>query len=537
MIRSGGIKKLSVAAAMFLAACSGEQSGHRFEAGNFGGVESQTFGLIATACTYSGTGNVDMNLTVNAGEVLYVYYRPTDSKVVASGVDANGADCATTAAGRILIDDGTAGVQKVIIDYVNAPAALFAVGTATNPGVDIDLGDEAGDTVTIRGTTGNDTYMFGRTSTGTGISANVNNDTNDDIIFNTITVNTSVIVTTGDGVDTVSGVGSMATGGVCATCGFPAPLTVYAGNGNDVLTSGAAIAGLVNTLNGEGDDDTFTQQAAFAADVINGGAGTDTVSYAVRTTAISVTIDAVADDGDVAANAAAGEDDTVAADIENVTGGAGSDTINALADVDNHVFIGNAGNDTLIGSDGADTLTGGTGDDILMGRLGADTMTGDAGSDTISFAHADHVAGVTVNLSLTPSTSTTADVFNTVMAAHDIENVRGSAGPDTITGGDENNIIWGGLGVDTLSGGDGDDAVHGEGGADMSVAGGNGDDVVSGGDGVDVSVTGGAGDDIVDALDSGGGADDASVTCGAGNDIAIDDALDSNINVDCELVQ
>ena len=101
MIRSG-TRKLSVASALLLAACGQEQQGHRFEAGNFGGVESQTFGLISTACTYSGTGNLDMNLVVNSGEVLYVYYRSTDGRVVASGVDANGVDCNTTTAGRII---------------------------------------------------------------------------------------------------------------------------------------------------------------------------------------------------------------------------------------------------------------------------------------------------------------------------------------------------------------------------------------------------------------------------------------------------
>ena len=289
-----------------------------------------------------------------------------------------------------------------------------------------------------------------------------------------------------------------------------------------------------NTLNGEAGNDTFTQQAAFAVDVINGGTGTDTVSYAVRTTAILVTIDAVADDGDTAANAGAGEDDTVAVDVENVTGGAGNDTINALADVDAHMFIGNAGNDTLIGSDGGDTLTGGAGDDILMGRLGADTINGDAGSDTISFNHADHTAGgVTVDLSTTPGMATTGDVFNTVMGSPDVENVKGSPGADTITGSTGANTIWGGAGVDSVSGGDGDDSVHGEDGADTLVSGGNGDDVVSGGEGDDVSVQGGADNDLVDVWDSVAVADN-TVDCGTGNDILVDDSLDAGA-VGCEL--
>lgn len=529
MIRSGK-KKLSVAAALLLAACGQEQQGqHRYDPMGFGGVEAQTFGLLAAACSYSDVLNpytTDMTLTVAAGETVYVYYRPTDGKVVANAAYM-GNDCITTTTRRIFINGG-AGAQKVLIDYVNVPAVgtiptLFSAGITGAPGIVIDLDNGAvagGDIVTIRGTTLNDTWTFGQTGMPVVIGAALNADAFKDITFAGVD---SLVLTTGDGVDTITGLGNMATGGVMTAHHFPLPMTVWAGAGNDVITGGAA--DVANTFRGEADDDLFHNVlASLSDDNVHGGDGIDTVTYATRINGVNVTLDGAANDGET------GELDDIEADVENLIGGAGNDTLDATGSDIVHTLTGNAGNDTLIGAGVIDTLNGGAGDDTLRGAVGADILIGGLGSDTADYT--GHAGPVTV--SLVTAANGNEDVMNqTAGAATDIENLRGSANNDSLTGNEFNNIIWGGAGDDTIVGGDGDDALYGEAGVD-SVSGEGGDDVVVGGAGLDMLLSGGAGRDLVDAVD---GANDVSVDCGADDDIVVQDGATDTTVANCELVQ
>src|SRR6185503_9338468 len=107
------------------------------------------------------------------------------------------------------------------------------------------------------------------------------------------------------------------------------------GSGNDTITGNAT----ANLLQGNAGNDTI--DGGLGADLMSGGAGTDTVTYASRATNITVTIDALANDG------ASGETDRVFSDVENLIGGTGADrfTGNSAA----NTFTGNAGNDTLTG--------------------------------------------------------------------------------------------------------------------------------------------------------------------------------------------
>jgi Ca2+-binding RTX toxin-like protein len=519
MIRSG-MKKLSAGALLLFAACSEQSPGHDFDAMGFGGVESQRFSLLTGACSYGGT-QFDSDMTVNVadGEVAYIYYRTTDSKVVANAA-IGGADCVTTATRRIIVT-GSAGTNKVIVDYVNAPTTLFAAGTMTNAGIAIDLIGGASDTVTVRGTSNVDTYQFGQTTAMTPVlGMNVNNDAFKDITFANVD---SVVVTTGDGNDIITGMGHAAVGGVLAANAFSLPLTIWGGAGNDTITSGAAT--IANTLNGEAGADTFTQQALLANDAINGGDDTDTVTYAVRTNGLNISLDGVANDGEGV------ETDNLAADVENVTGGSGNDTIDADASNIAHVFLGNNGNDTLIGATSTDTLNGGAGDDTLRGEAGADTLVGGLGIDTADYS--GHAAFVTVSLVVGTMQE---DVLNPTVMGTDIENLRGSANNDVLTGNPNANIIWGGAGDDTILGGAGDDALYGEDDAD-DVSGEDGDDVIVGGEGVDTNLDGGNDNDIVDALDATPADDAAAVVCGAGNDLSVVDSADAALTMGhaCEL--
>ena len=135
------------------------------------------------------------------------------------------------------------------------------------------------------------------------------------------------------------------------------------GDGSDVLVAGAA---------GDGEDE------------FNGGAGPfDEVSYAARTTAVTVDLDGVADDG------ASGERDN--ADVEWVTGGTGNDWLigndgpNLLTGGGGQDFLGgHAGNDTLLAGAGNDVANGNDGNDAINGGPGADFLFGAAGDDALN---------------------------------------------------------------------------------------------------------------------------------------------------------
>ena len=251
---------------------------------------------------------------------------------------------------------------------------------------------------------------------------------------------------------------------------------VYGGNGNDTL-SGSPNSTLSKRLFGGPGNDTFLQSntgGADSHDYLSGGAGSDTVSYVLRTITVTVTLDGTANDG------SSGENDNILSDIENVSTGDGDDSI-----------TGNANNNVLSAGNGLNNINGMDGDDIFLqggdpNNAGNDTIDGGNGIDTVDYS------GRTAALTLVMDGSTASG--DTGAGENDkikptVENIYGGSGADTITGTTANNYIVGNAGADVISAGQGDDLVDG-----------------------------GAGTDNVD--------------CGPGNDICVD--CDSN-NVTCEL--
>ncbi len=163
-------------------------------------------------------------------------------------------------------------------------------------------------------------------------------------------------------------------------------------------------------------------------DVLQGGAGTDTASYADSFEGVTVDLAAGTGSGGTA------EGDTLSG-IENVTGS-------------DHA-------DTLTGDSGANLLDGGGGDDTLQGGAGADTLTGGSGSDTASYAD----SAAAVNVDLGAGTASGGDAQGDTLSG--IENLTGSAHDDVLTGDTGANTLTGGAGADTLTGGAGDDILIG----------------------------------------------------------------------------
>ena len=409
------------------------------------------------------------------------------------------------------------------------------------------------------------------------VNLSFNADANGDISYANIE---AFNVSLAGGNDTFSAAGGAYGTGAGA---FATAITLYGGDGNDVLTGSAQAdtiyggndndtisGGLGNdSLYGDAGIDMFNEgSAANGADTFTCGDGADTVSYASRSGAITASIDAktdnMGDDGE------SGEKDDITASCETLTGGTGNDTL--IGDGNANVLNGGSGNDTLRGGGGADTLNGGDGNDIFdegSSSNGGDVFNGGAGTDTVDYSGRSSAVTVTMD----GVAANDGEALETDNVKVDIENIKGGGGNDTLTGNLLANEISGGDGDDTLNGlaggdtfkegdadsgsdifngGDGVDSVDysartedltvtmdgtaandGESGEADNVksdvenlTGGAGDDTITGSSGAN-EIFGGAGDDVIDGaagndtLD--GGADDDTLSGGAG-----DDLLDGN---------
>jgi len=118
---------------------------------------------------------------------------------------------------------------------------------------------------------------------------------------------------------------------------------------------------------------------------LTGGAGTDTVTYAARSAAVTADLDGSADDGE------SGENDSLGG-IENLTGGSGADTLTGNSGT--NAISGGGGADKLDGSIGADTIVGGNGNDTLLIRDAfADMASCGTGTDSVKADDIDAVNG------------------------------------------------------------------------------------------------------------------------------------------------
>ena len=275
------------------------------------------------------------------------------------------------------------------------------------------------------------------------------------------------------------------------------------GFGNtDTLISVEYVRGtnFADSIIGNASDNIFTGLGG--NDTINGGAGQDEMRYdrdAAAGGAGAVTVNlatGVATDG-------FGATDTLS-NIERVRGTNLADTL--TGDANNNQFSGLGGNDTLNGGGGndearydhdasaggagavtvnlatgtatdgfgntdtlisiknargtnlADSITGNGLDNFFRGLGGNDTLNGNGGNDWASYDRDVDNGGagaVTVNL----AAGTATDGFGAADTLISIENVRGGALGDFITGDGNDNFLQGLAGNDTLNGGAGFDDV------------------------------------------------------------------------------
>lgn len=210
------------------------------------------------------------------------------------------------------------------------------------------------------------------------------------------TLGTPVTVDAGPGDDRLSG--------------YQGPETFHGGDGNDVLEgndgddhlfgdagndSVDGDDGADEVRGGDGDDLVAGGGRAQFADIIDGGAGRDTLSeyeysgggsQPTPGAPITLTIDGVADDG------RPGENDNVV-DVEvakllvaaYITAGPGPAELSVFrTQALPSKLIGTASADTLTGFDYDDRIEGGAGDDTIIGSYGNDTIMPGPGRDTVN---------------------------------------------------------------------------------------------------------------------------------------------------------
>ncbi|MGL1920292.1 MAG: hypothetical protein OCD03_04645 [Hyphomicrobiales bacterium] len=291
--------------------------------------------------------------------------------------------------------------------------------------------------------------------------------------------------------------------------------------------------------------------------ILDGGAGFDSTTYATSTGAVSVDLFTGAASGGFAEG-----DELIRIEgvigsqfDDHLCGNEGANNIDGRDGIDstsyyqsdagvninlmNHTaFGGHAEGDIL---KNMENLTGSEFNDSLGGDINANILDGGGGSDFADYSASND----TVNIDLEADTAFGGHAEGDEL--NNIENLKGSefadnlgaaasgseliglAGNDVITGLGGNDRLYGGSGEDALIGGDGEDTLFGEAHDDV-LFGGGGDDTLDGGSGIDQLYGNNGNDTLI------GGADDDTLKGGDGNDILEGgeghNALDGGLGVD-----
>lgn len=237
----------------------------------------------------------------------------------------------------------------------------------------------------------------------------------------------------------------------------------------DLSAQTAVVGGIVDlvrnfeNITGSSFDDTMTGD--LGANSFNGGTGSDTVTYQ----------NVLAGEGGVNVDLSiVGAQNTLASGWDTfllIPNQTRSSVENLTGSVNDDTLTGDAYANRLDGSDGDDILRGAGGADGLVGGLGDDLIDGGNGTDRAIFVGA---AAAVVDLNLTGPQNTGYGLDKLVS----IEDVTTGSGDDKIIGNAQANSMNGGFGNDTITGGGGNDTINGD----------AGDDRLTGGAGLDVFV-------------------------------------------------
>jgi Ca2+-binding RTX toxin-like protein len=517
---------LLVATATSLAGCGGSHAA-QVDASIYG-ASSGALGTPLDSCSTAGSSGYTASskklvLTLSTGTTNQIVITATNGEIRVNNyacVASTGATLTTTMVNRLEVV-GTSSDDLVVIDLLygtfgSTMTAASASAAADTAGFKIDLASGSNDKVSIRGTAGADTVVFGASSSSQFIDITGDNKA-DVLVLNVDGMGASMAgsndVLSGQGKVPTASANMIATASVASTAvaassmtATSVPLTLYGGAGNDTIRGGNGD----DYLDGMEGDDTLIAAVETTSggtttvdgnDTMVGGAGVDTADYSARTVSTYVSLgdtrtsvgagsgpcaSAAGDDGYFTSSGQQ-ECDGVASDIENITGGSGTDVL--IGSTASNTILGGSGDDYLWGGPAGtcsatvdvDTLNGGAGNDVFMPLvLGSgtssdcrDTFIGGAGTDFVSYAFRTASVVAVINGAAASGESGELDTINT-----DVEVLFGGSGNDTLTasslgasifGCGGNDTLVGSIGADKLFGGPGDDIMNGGAGNDTFV--------------------------------------------------------------------
>jgi hypothetical protein len=293
-------------------------------------------------------------------------------------------------------------------------------------------------------------------------------------------------------------------------------VAVRGGDGNDALYVGE-LSATIRLRGQRGNDDFALGDNVFTPVVVDGGSGTDTLDYSVRTTPVASQPGA----GSVFAADLSGNEgvpvsaSTAVGDVVAVLAPSGQLSVDMAV-----AGMGSLANGAHVHGPAAPGTTGPvafdlqqpqtTAFDLIAGPFAPTDAQVDALRNGLMYADA-HTTGRPAAEVRGQLAAAGVDRVSTGTArVTQVEDVEGSPSSDTVAGDDEPNALRGGPGDDTL-------------------AGAGGADIIDGGSGADV-LSGDAGDDLVLARD--GEVD--QISCGDGLDSVVADAQDA-VAADCEV--
>lgn len=206
---------------------------------------------------------------------------------------------------------------------------------------------------------------------------------------------------------------------------------IYGGEGDDVIYGFATSESNEETLDGGADDDVIHTGGSVAA--IDGGSGTDTLSFALSDEAVTVTMaDGKAFDG----KGSAAKPNYSIEGVENIIGSLAADTMTGDG-LDNMIEGGPAA-DAMDGAGGINTVSyQGSGAAVEVDLIAGTAEGGDADGDT--FSNFDGLLGSLNDDTLIGASAPTRHIH-----------LDGSDGDDVIMTGGTHATIEGGMGTDTL---------------------------------------------------------------------------------------
>jgi Ca2+-binding RTX toxin-like protein len=233
--------------------------------------------------------------------------------------------------------------------------------------------------------------------------------------------------------------------------------TIHGGEGNDIIhVSDNDVTFRDGKYYGEGGNDTVYAGWDFGfndgSTIFDGGAGTDKLIIGL---------------GNAKHFDAQTEQGVQIADFATVSGFeqfdiTGSDGYSGFDGGENIATLDLA--DIIRGGGGNDTVNGRGGDDLLEGGEGADSIVGGSGNDTASY---ENCFAESLIISLVDPSQNTGEAVGDTYSG--IENITGGLKSDTITGGDNDNVLAGGRAENSFTDDDGDDVIDGGGGTDTAV--------------------------------------------------------------------